>query len=227
MKPRRTKSFGTHVHNTSNNTSTKLQLQRIKLHIEIVNLKPVTPTTILLRQRMRDARAWHRQEKKRVLYLNMYTVSASGQIHSGLLVVYFQSRQQFLNLSIYLNIEAWWFFRTNRNSPEFNRNSCRNIRWYFLPKFRITEIQNYRNSRNSRVPVCAKKFTVVEHHVNTLVIGNLCYLLHFHINHFNQTHGVDKPSLGSHNVTASTKTQNTAKSPLLYYQRGTFSISYT
>ena len=28
--------------------STKLQLQRIKLHIEIVNLKPVTPTTILL-----------------------------------------------------------------------------------------------------------------------------------------------------------------------------------
>ena len=47
-KQRRTKSFGTHVHNTSNNTSTKLQLQRIKLHIEIVNLKPVTPTTILL-----------------------------------------------------------------------------------------------------------------------------------------------------------------------------------
>ena len=44
----RTKSFGTHVHNTSNNTSTKLQLQRIKLHIEIVNLIPVTPTTILL-----------------------------------------------------------------------------------------------------------------------------------------------------------------------------------
>ena len=43
-----TKSFGTHVHNTSNNTSTKLQLQQIKLHIEIVNLKPVTPTTILL-----------------------------------------------------------------------------------------------------------------------------------------------------------------------------------
>ena len=43
-KQRRTKSFGTHVHNTSNNTSTKLQLQRIKLHIEIVNLKPVTPT---------------------------------------------------------------------------------------------------------------------------------------------------------------------------------------
>ena len=41
-------SIGTHVHNTSNNTSTKLQLQRIKLHIEIVNLKPVTPTTILL-----------------------------------------------------------------------------------------------------------------------------------------------------------------------------------
>ena len=28
-KQRRTKSFGTHVHNTSNNTSTKLQLQRI------------------------------------------------------------------------------------------------------------------------------------------------------------------------------------------------------
>ena len=48
-KQRRTKSFGTHVHNTSNNTSTKLQLQRIKLHIEIINLKPVTPTTILLR----------------------------------------------------------------------------------------------------------------------------------------------------------------------------------
>ena len=48
MKQRRTKSFGTHVHNTSNNTSTKLQLQQIKLHIEIVNLKPVTPTTILL-----------------------------------------------------------------------------------------------------------------------------------------------------------------------------------
>ena len=47
-KQRRTKSFGTHVHNTSNNTSTKLQLQRIKLHIEIVNLKPVTPTRILL-----------------------------------------------------------------------------------------------------------------------------------------------------------------------------------
>ena len=47
-KQRQTKSFGTHVHNTSNNTSTKLQLQRIKLHIEIVNLKPVTPTTILL-----------------------------------------------------------------------------------------------------------------------------------------------------------------------------------
>ena len=47
-KQRRTKSFDTHVHNTSNNTSTKLQLQRIKLHIEIVNLKPVTPTTILL-----------------------------------------------------------------------------------------------------------------------------------------------------------------------------------
>ena len=49
-KERRTKSFGTHVHNTSNNTSTstKLQLQRIKLHIEIVNLKPVTPTTILI-----------------------------------------------------------------------------------------------------------------------------------------------------------------------------------
>ena len=39
----------TYVHNTSNNTSTKLQLQQIKLHIEIVNLKPVTPTTILLR----------------------------------------------------------------------------------------------------------------------------------------------------------------------------------
>ena len=36
------------IHNTSNNTSTKLQLQRIKLHIEIVHLKPVTPTTILL-----------------------------------------------------------------------------------------------------------------------------------------------------------------------------------
>ena len=48
-KQRRTKSFGTHVHNTSNNTSTKLQLQRIKLHIEIINVKPVTPTTILLR----------------------------------------------------------------------------------------------------------------------------------------------------------------------------------
>ena len=48
-KQRRTKSFGTHVHNTANNTSTKLQLQRIKLHIEIVNLKPVTPTTIRLR----------------------------------------------------------------------------------------------------------------------------------------------------------------------------------
>ena len=48
-KQRPTKSFGTHVHNTSNNTSTKLQLQRIKLHLEIVNLKPVTPTTILLR----------------------------------------------------------------------------------------------------------------------------------------------------------------------------------
>ena len=48
-KQRRTKSFGTHDHNTSNNTSTKLQLQRIKLHIEIINLKPVTPTTILLR----------------------------------------------------------------------------------------------------------------------------------------------------------------------------------
>ena len=47
-KQRRTKSFGTHVHNTSNNTSTKLQLQLIKLHIEIINLKPVTPTTILL-----------------------------------------------------------------------------------------------------------------------------------------------------------------------------------
>ena len=47
-KQRQTKSFGTHVHNTSNNTSTKLQLRRIKLHIEIVNLKPVTPTTILL-----------------------------------------------------------------------------------------------------------------------------------------------------------------------------------
>ena len=47
-KQRQTKSFGTHVHNTANNTSTKLQLQRIKLHIEIVNLKPVTPTTILL-----------------------------------------------------------------------------------------------------------------------------------------------------------------------------------
>ena len=55
MKQRRTKSFGTHVHNTSNNTSTKLQLQRIKLHIEIVNLKPVTPTTILLPADMRDA----------------------------------------------------------------------------------------------------------------------------------------------------------------------------
>ena len=41
-------SFGTHVYNTSNNTSTQLQLQRIKLHIDIVNLKPVTPTTILL-----------------------------------------------------------------------------------------------------------------------------------------------------------------------------------
>ena len=52
-KQRRTKSFGTHVHNTSNNTSTKLQVKRIKLHIEIVNLKPVTwtPTTILLRGR--------------------------------------------------------------------------------------------------------------------------------------------------------------------------------
>ena len=49
-KQRRTKSCGTHVHNTSNNTSTKLQLQQIKLHIEIkiVNSKPVTPTTILL-----------------------------------------------------------------------------------------------------------------------------------------------------------------------------------
>ena len=35
-KQRRTKSFDTHVHNTSNNTSTKLQLQLIKLHIEIV-----------------------------------------------------------------------------------------------------------------------------------------------------------------------------------------------
>ena len=42
----RTKSFSTHVHNTSNNTSTKLQLQQIKLYIKIVNLKPVTPTTI-------------------------------------------------------------------------------------------------------------------------------------------------------------------------------------
>ena len=50
-KQRPTKSFGTHVHNTSNNTFTKLQLQRIKLHIEIVNLKPVTPTTILLQRR--------------------------------------------------------------------------------------------------------------------------------------------------------------------------------
>ena len=49
-KQRRTKSFGTHVHNTSNNTSTKLQLQQIKLHIDIVNSKPVTPTTILLRR---------------------------------------------------------------------------------------------------------------------------------------------------------------------------------
>ena len=47
-KRRRTKSFSTHVYNTSNNTSTKLQLQWIKLHIEIVNLKPVTPTTILV-----------------------------------------------------------------------------------------------------------------------------------------------------------------------------------
>ena len=51
ISPQRpTKSFGAHVYNTLNNTSTKLQLQRIKLHIEIVNLKPVTPTTILLRQ---------------------------------------------------------------------------------------------------------------------------------------------------------------------------------
>ena len=49
---RTTKSFGTHVYNsnTLNNTSTKLQLQRIKLDVEIVNLKPVTPTTILLPQ---------------------------------------------------------------------------------------------------------------------------------------------------------------------------------
>ena len=40
----------TFIINTSNNTFTKLQLQvqRIKLHIEIINLKPVTPTTILL-----------------------------------------------------------------------------------------------------------------------------------------------------------------------------------
>ena len=37
------------THGLLNNTSTKLKLQRIKLHIEIVNLKPVTPTTILLR----------------------------------------------------------------------------------------------------------------------------------------------------------------------------------
>ena len=49
-KQRRTKSFGTHVYNTSNNTSTKLQLQQIKLHSEIFNLKPVTPTTILLQR---------------------------------------------------------------------------------------------------------------------------------------------------------------------------------
>ena len=47
-KQRRTKSFGTHIYNTSNNTSTKLQLQQIKLHIEIVNLNPVTPTRIRL-----------------------------------------------------------------------------------------------------------------------------------------------------------------------------------
>ena len=51
--------------------------------------------------------------------------------------------------------------RTNRKSPDFYRNSTevlpefvnssRNIRLYFLRKFRITEIQNYRNSiyRNS------------------------------------------------------------------------------
>ena len=55
-KQRRTKSFGTHVHNTSNDTSTKLQLQRIKLYIEIINLKPVTPTTILLRVHTCSAR---------------------------------------------------------------------------------------------------------------------------------------------------------------------------
>ena len=38
------------------NTSTKLQLQQIKLHIEIVNLKRVTPTTILLRSRGQGAK---------------------------------------------------------------------------------------------------------------------------------------------------------------------------
>ena len=42
IKRHPTKSFGTRVYNTSNNISTKLQFQRIKLHLEIVNLKPMT-----------------------------------------------------------------------------------------------------------------------------------------------------------------------------------------
>ena len=38
------KSFGMYVYMTSNNASTKLKLQQIKLHIEIVNLKPARDT---------------------------------------------------------------------------------------------------------------------------------------------------------------------------------------
>ena len=57
-------SFGTHVYNTNsttaNNISTKLQLERVKLHIEIVNLKPVTLTTILPRKTLLQLPMLHR-----------------------------------------------------------------------------------------------------------------------------------------------------------------------
>ena len=76
----RTKSFGTHVYNTPNNTSTKLQLQRIKLHIEIVNLKPVIPTTILLHYdwpRLAHAMQFRRDAQQTQLYTSIMFIICS------------------------------------------------------------------------------------------------------------------------------------------------------
>ena len=90
-----------------------------------------------------------------ILYLAWHC-SCSIRTHSFSFTLQFISQ---LPLILSISISHGEFFWTNRNSPEFNRNSIkivpefvnsgRNIRLYFLLKFRITGIQFTGIHRNS------------------------------------------------------------------------------